>query len=111
MKKVLVVLSVVFAVSAFAGLACTREDGPGAQGQGAAAPADATLGTAAELAPERVGTEAVCPATQESFTVEAATEAAVYQGQLYLFCCPGCRGRFLGNPQQFGAPAPAGGGT
>lgn len=107
MRNLIVVLSVALAVGAVAGAACTRDDAPPAQGQAAAAAqVDATTGTAQELAPDRIGQEATCPVTGETFTVTAATEALVYQGQLYLFCCPGCRGRFLGNPQQFGAPAP-----
>ncbi|MBI5490035.1 MAG: YHS domain-containing protein [Deltaproteobacteria bacterium] len=109
MRKIIVVLSVVLAAGVLAAVACAREDAPAVQSQAAATTApDPVQGTAGELAPDEIGHEATCPVTGETFTVAAGTEAVVYQGHLYLFCCPGCRGRFLGNPQQFGAPAPAG---
>lgn len=107
MKKALAVSCVALSVALVAGIACARDDAPAVQNQTATSvPSDAIQGTAQELAPERIGQEATCPVAGETFTVTAATEALVYQGQLYLFCCPGCRGRFLGDPRQFGAPAP-----
>ena len=107
MSRTLAISSVAWSVALVAGVACTRDDAPAVQSQTAAsAPSDAIQGTAQELAPERIGQEATCPVAGEAFTVTAATEALVYQGQLYLFCCPGCRGRFLGDPRQFGAPTP-----
>ena len=110
MRRTATVSLVVAGLGVALGFACTRDGAPAAQGQGAAsAAADATLGSARELAPEQVGQQATCPVAGESFTVAAETEAAVYQGRLYLFCCPGCRGRFLADPHQFGAPAPGGG--
>ena len=36
-------------------------------------------------------------------TVEIASARASYelQGTMYYFCCPGCRGRFVKNPDRF----------
>ena len=107
MRKAVAISSVALSVALGAGIACARDGAPAVQSQAAApAQSDAVQGTAQELAPEQIGQEAVCPVAGETFTVTAETEALVYQGQLYLFCCPGCRGRFLGDPGQFGAPAP-----
>jgi YHS domain-containing protein len=80
----------------------------------AAAPAPATppaaapaVQTAKELAPEKIGQQATCPVSGETFTVAETTPAVRYEGQVYLFCCAGCPPKFLANPQQYGAPAPA----
>ncbi len=73
------------------------------------APAQAAAKTAKELAPERLGQQATCPVTHETFTVTDETPAVEYQGKVYLFCCPMCAPQFLANPQQYGAPPPSGG--
>jgi YHS domain-containing protein len=70
----------------------------------AAAPA---VSTAKDLAPEKIGQQATCPVSGDTFTVSDATPAVKYEGQVYLFCCAACPPKFLANPQQYGAPAPA----
>ncbi|MBI5502792.1 MAG: hypothetical protein HY907_21280 [Deltaproteobacteria bacterium] len=63
--------------------------------------------TAKDLAPERLGQQATCPVTGDTFTVMDETPAVEYQGTVYLFCCAACPPRFLADPQRFGAPPPA----
>lgn len=58
--------------------------------------------------PERPA-EAVCPVMKNKFKPGPDTEFAEYKGQTYWFCCPGCRGKFLADPEKYvpGAPAAA----
>ncbi len=44
---------------------------------------------------------AVCPVSGETFTPTAATETAAHDGKTYYMCCPGCREKFLANPESF----------
>jgi len=68
------------------------------------------VGTAKDLAPDRVGQQATCPVTGEVFTVSETTPAVRLGEQVHLFCCAGCAPRFLADPAQYGAaPAPASG--
>jgi Cu+-exporting ATPase len=32
---------------------------------------------------------------------EKAAAQSTYQGRAYYFCCPGCKSKFDGNPQQY----------
>jgi YHS domain-containing protein len=75
----------------------------GAQAQAAALAAQ----TAKELAPEKIGQQATCPVTGETFTVTEATPAVAYEGKTYLFCCMGCVPKFLADPAKFAAAAAA----
>lgn len=48
-----------------------------------------------------VGQKAVCPVMKGSFTVTRDTDAAVYKGRTYFFCCPGCAPVFRKNPAKY----------
>lgn len=48
-----------------------------------------------------VGRKAVCPVMKGSFTVTRNTDAAVYKGRTYFFCCPGCAPMFRKNPAKY----------
>ncbi|MBI5490042.1 MAG: hypothetical protein HY905_22100 [Deltaproteobacteria bacterium] len=90
--------------------ACAEGGACRCPGEGAAEPG---VQTAKDLAADRIGQQATCPVTGETFTVMENTPAAKVGDQVYLFCCAGCAPRFLANPQQYGAPAapaPAAGG-
>jgi YHS domain-containing protein len=66
--------------------------------------------TARELAPEKVGQQATCPVTGETFTVTDATPAVAYEGKNYLFCCMACVPKFVEDPAKYvaaAAPAPS----
>ena len=54
-----------------------------------------------ELGKDEIGKEYVCPVTQESFKGSALTQAAEYKGKTYYFCCAGCPGTFIKNPEKF----------
>ncbi|MBI5502798.1 MAG: hypothetical protein HY907_21310 [Deltaproteobacteria bacterium] len=86
-----------------------------AEGGACRCPGEAGAGvqTAKDLASDKLGQQATCPVSGETFTVMENTPAVKVGEQVYLFCCAGCAPRFLANPQQYGAPAapaPAAGG-
>ncbi|MBI5490036.1 MAG: YHS domain-containing protein [Deltaproteobacteria bacterium] len=81
---------------------------PPADAGASAAPQAPAIRTAKDLAPERLGQQATCPVTGDTFTVTDETPAVEYQGTVYLFCCAACPPRFLADPQRYGAPPPAG---
>jgi YHS domain-containing protein len=37
--------------------------------------------------------------------VSGDTPTAEHEGTTYVFCCPGCRGRFVRNPEKYLASA------
>jgi YHS domain-containing protein len=47
------------------------------------------------------GTRATCPVMNHAFTVKGGTAHSVYRGRYYVFCCPGCKGRFDKDPIRF----------
>ena len=49
---------------------------------------------------------AVDPVCRMEVAVEGAKHTADVDGVTYYFCCPGCRARFVRNPQQYLAPVP-----
>ena len=57
--------------------------------------------TARKVTKEEVGKEAVCPVTGDTFKVNAKTLSASYKGEIYYFCCPGCKKPFLENPEKY----------
>ena len=63
------------------------------------------VGTAKDLAADKIGQQATCPVTGETFTVQENTPAVKLGEQVYLFCCAGCAPRFLAEPEKYGAPA------
>jgi YHS domain-containing protein len=61
--------------------------------------------SAKELAADRLGQQATCPVSGETFTVLENTPAVKLGDQVYLFCCAGCAPRFLAEPAKYGATA------
>lgn len=56
------------------------------------------------------GTKAICPVSKKLFTVKADSERSTHEGKHYVFCCPGCKGKFDAAPATFlSAPAKVGG--
>ncbi|MBI5609105.1 MAG: YHS domain-containing protein [Deltaproteobacteria bacterium] len=45
--------------------------------------------------------QATCPVMGETFTPSDETEYAEYKGVTYWFCCRGCRGKFLAEPEKY----------
>ena len=72
----------------------------GMHGTNETAPAEGVR-TAQDLAPDRIGQQATCPVTGETFTVTAATPAVAHGGKVYLFCCAACPPRFLADPGRY----------
>lgn len=48
--------------------------------------------------------EAVDPVCGMTVVVSVDRPTAEHAGVTHWFCCPGCRGRFVRNPEQFLAP-------
>jgi len=59
-----------------------------------------------EVTKEELGKEAVCPVMGETFKVTAQTLSVSYKGDIYYFCCPGCKKPFLENPEKYAEKAP-----
>ena len=51
----------------------------------------------------KAGVKATCPISGREFTVKKNGARSVYKGRHYAFCCPGCKGRFDGDPKKFSA--------
>jgi YHS domain-containing protein len=49
----------------------------------------------------QIGDTTTCPISGETFVVSESSPSAEYNGATYHFCCPGCRERFLANPEQY----------
>jgi xanthine dehydrogenase accessory factor len=49
--------------------------------------------------------EAVDPVCGMTVAVSGDTPTAEHEGTTYVFCCPGCRGRFVRNPEKYLASA------
>ncbi len=45
--------------------------------------------------------EATCPVSGRSVKVNEKTDWTVYKGEVYYFCCAGCKPRFLSNPSGY----------
>lgn len=56
---------------------------------------------------EEIGKQAVCPVTGEKLTVAEDTGSALYKGEIYYFCCPGCDKSFLADPEKYAKKKPA----
>lgn len=69
------------------------------QGRPVATPA------AAPVSPPAQAIDPVCGMTVDVATARHTTEFA---GRTYYFCCPGCRGQFVREPERFLAAAPSG---
>ncbi len=48
-----------------------------------------------------IGKDAVCPVTKNKFKITPDTKAVDYKGQTYYFCCPGCDGKFIKEPEKY----------
>jgi YHS domain-containing protein len=58
------------------------------------------------LAPEPGSAEvAVDPVCHMEVAIAGAKHVAEVAGVTYYFCCPGCRARFVKDPQRYLAPA------
>ena len=72
-----------------------------------AKPADAGKGAVQKKAPktfsspQKEGTKATCPISNEEFTIAKDTEHSEYKGKYVYFCCPGCKGSFDKNPEAY----------
>jgi YHS domain-containing protein len=55
----------------------------------------------------QIGDTTTCPISGETFVVSESSPSAEYNGATYHFCCPGCRERFLANPEQYLNAQPA----
>lgn len=53
--------------------------------------------------------QATCPVMGNTFEPSEESEYAEYKGTTYWFCCRGCRGKFLADPEKYlkTAAAPA----
>ncbi|GAB4203119.1 MAG: hypothetical protein OHK0013_16960 [Sandaracinaceae bacterium] len=49
----------------------------------------------------QVGDTTTCPVSGETFVVSESSPTAEHDGATYHFCCPGCRERFLANPERY----------
>lgn len=47
------------------------------------------------------GARATCPVMKHAFTVKKGSTYSVHQGRYYVFCCPGCKGKFENNPASY----------
>ena len=45
--------------------------------------------------------KAICPVTGEEFEKTETTPSFEYKGETYYFCCPGCKDKFVKNPEEF----------
>jgi YHS domain-containing protein len=77
---------------------------PGAAGTPGAAPqtkpSDVKVQTAG--GPElKVGDVTKCPVSGETFTIDAKSPTATYQGKKYYFCCEKCAGPFNKDPMKY----------
>ena len=48
-----------------------------------------------------IGTKAVCPVMGNEFNVTKDTAYSVYNGNTYVFCCPGCKPMFEKDPKKY----------
>jgi YHS domain-containing protein len=88
-----------FILAAFVGVVAPA---PSAQ---AAEPAKAAAAKQAPpkvfTSPQKVGTKATCPVTDEQFTIAKDTVHVEYKGKHVYFCCPGCKKTFDKDPEKF----------
>jgi Cu+-exporting ATPase len=43
----------------------------------------------------------ICPVTGEEFEKTETTTSFEYKGETYYFCCPGCKEKFVKNPEKY----------
>ena len=48
-----------------------------------------------------LGDRTTCPVSQEEFVVAADSPKVEHNGKTYYFCCDGCDGKFLKNPEKY----------
>ena len=51
--------------------------------------------------PDEIGKKAWCPIMDFNFEVKAATPVIDYKGKSIYFCCEGCPGEFMKNPDKY----------
>lgn len=49
------------------------------------------------------GTKALCPVSEEVFTVDEDTKVVEYEGRWYAFCCEDCISAFEADPAEYAA--------
>jgi YHS domain-containing protein len=49
----------------------------------------------------KAGMRATCTVMGHAFTIQKGTAFAVHKGRYYVFCCPGCKPKFVANPDKF----------
>ena len=49
----------------------------------------------------KVGMRATCPVMGHAFTIKKGTPYAEHHGRYYVFCCAGCKPKFLANPHKY----------
>jgi len=49
----------------------------------------------------KAGMRATCPVMGHAFTIAKGTTFAVHKGRYYVFCCPGCKPKFVANPDKY----------
>lgn len=81
---------------------CASGPGEGLCTGGVAAVETDRVGDTLGLAePIPVGAKARCPVMGNEFTVTEATARSEHEGQHYAFCCPGCKPKFDGAPNEY----------
>ena len=57
------------------------------------------------VAGEALPDEATCPVMGEKFKPTKDSQFSTYEGKKVYFCCPGCKGKFDGDPAKYMKPA------
>lgn len=59
------------------------------------------VGSAIGLATHVIGNKVQCPVMKKYFIPTEKTPKAEHKGKIYLFCCEGCKPKFLEDPEKY----------
>lgn len=92
-----------FVLAAFVGVIAPAPSANAAEPGKAAAAKAATAKAPAKVftSPQKVGTKATCPVTDEEFTIAKDTVHVEHKGKHVYFCCPGCKKSFDKDPEKY----------
>ena len=49
----------------------------------------------------KAGMRATCLVMGHAFTIQKGTAYALHKSRYYVFCCPGCKPKFVANPDKY----------
>jgi len=100
--KILTAVFVGLSLGAVALSGCAPASSHGGSTAASARPKSAAPRSFATI--PKAGMRATCPVTGHAFTIQKGTAFAVHKGRYFVFCCPGCKPKFVANPDKYVTP-------